>query len=146
MIIFFVLYQVLQILLLPLIVVYIAIRKLKNKPVFGKFSERVGLVPKTPTEKNVIWLHAVSVGEVISLQSLIEKIKKASRVEVNIFIFLFLTIYKTIMVRKRGLEPLRPCEHYPLKVACIPISPLPQKSIQKIIVAALKCNTAKRIL
>ena len=32
-----------------------------------------------------------------------------------------------MLVRKRGLEPLRPCEHYPLKVACIPISPLPQK-------------------
>ncbi len=34
-------------------------------------------------------------------------------------------------MRKRGLEPLRPNGHYPLKVACIPISPLPQNFVLK---------------
>jgi 3-deoxy-D-manno-octulosonic-acid transferase len=45
--------------------------------VFGNFYERVGIIPKTPT-KNVIWFHAVSVGEVLSIQYLIEKIKRSS--------------------------------------------------------------------
>ena len=36
-------------------------------------------------------------------------------------------------VRKRGLEPLSPYEHYPLKVACLPISPLPQRTVQNYI-------------
>ena len=30
------------------------------------------------------------------------------------------------MVPKAGLEPARPLGHYPLKVACLPISPLRQ--------------------
>lgn len=30
-----------------------------------------------------------------------------------------------MIVRKTGLEPVRPTGHYPLKIACIPISPLP---------------------
>ncbi len=28
------------------------------------------------------------------------------------------------LVRKRGLEPPRPCGHYPLKVARLPVPPL----------------------
>ncbi len=31
------------------------------------------------------------------------------------------------LVRERGLEPPRPCEHYHLKVACLPISALAHK-------------------
>jgi hypothetical protein len=37
-----------------------------------------------------------------------------------------------ILVRKTGLEPVRQLRHYPLKIACIPISPLPQKDGEKI--------------
>jgi len=29
-------------------------------------------------------------------------------------------------VRKRGFEPLRPCERHPLKMVRLPVSPLPQ--------------------
>ena len=47
------------------------------------------------------------------------------------------------IVRKRGLEPLRPNGHYPLKVACIPISPLPQKTEPKI---SEKITKRKRVL
>lgn len=71
----FILYQLFQFFSLPLFICYMLLRKLKNKPVFGRFSERIGLVPR-PTGQNVIWFHAVSVGEVLSLQSFIEKIKQ----------------------------------------------------------------------
>ncbi len=30
---------------------------------------------------------------------------------------------KRIFVPTTGVEPARPCEHYPLKVACLPIPP-----------------------
>jgi hypothetical protein len=33
------------------------------------------------------------------------------------------------MVRKAGFEPACPCEHYPLKVACLPIPPLPHLTL-----------------
>jgi len=75
-VIFFIFYQFLQIFSLPLFLLYIIIRKIKNKPIFGKLSERVGFVPKPRSNKNVVWIHAVSVGEALSLQSFIEKIKK----------------------------------------------------------------------
>lgn len=35
-------------------------------------------------------------------------------------------------MRKGGLEPPRDFSHYHLKVACLPISPLPQKQIKNI--------------
>jgi len=74
----FITYQIAQIAFLPLIAGYIIFRKIKSKPVFGKFRERIGLVPKPPASGHVIWLHAVSVGEVLSLQSFIEKIKQTN--------------------------------------------------------------------
>ena len=80
MIIFFLLYQILQILVLPFFITYIIVRKFKGKPVFGNLKERIGLIPiiqhisksKTP----VIWIHAVSVGEILSTEELINKIKQ----------------------------------------------------------------------
>lgn len=75
MIVFFIIYQLVQIAAIPLVVLYIAFRKINNKPVFGKFSERIGFVPKTHSD-HVIWMHAVSVGETLSIQNLIEKIKE----------------------------------------------------------------------
>lgn len=70
----FVAYQLLQIVVLPFFLIFILLRKFRKKPVFGKFSERIGLVPKTGN-RNVIWIHAVSVGEVLSIQNFIKDIK-----------------------------------------------------------------------
>ena len=33
------------------------------------------------------------------------------------------------MVLEAGLEPARPYEHYPLKIACLPIPPLQQRGL-----------------
>jgi 3-deoxy-D-manno-octulosonic-acid transferase len=48
---------------------------LKKKPTIGNLKERLGFIPKTKHQKNVIWIHAVSVGEVLSIQHIIEQIK-----------------------------------------------------------------------
>ena len=72
----FILYQIIQILLLPFLVIFIFLRKIKGKPVFGSFRQRFGFVPKSLKDKKVFWIHAVSVGEVLSVQNLINKITK----------------------------------------------------------------------
>lgn len=78
-ILFFIFYQVIQILCLPLLIVFFLIRKFKKKPVFGNFQERLGFVPQINLNKlnnNIIWIHAVSVGEILSIQDLVNKIKQ----------------------------------------------------------------------
>ncbi|MCF7899162.1 hypothetical protein K9L05_00750 [Candidatus Babeliales bacterium] len=74
-ILIFIFYQILQILLLPIIIIYLFIRYFKKKSVFGSFKERMGLVTKSTKNKKIIWLHAVSVGEILSIQNLIKQIK-----------------------------------------------------------------------
>lgn len=76
MLLLFTLYQLSQLFVLPFIAVYLIVRKIKGKPAFGKLTERIGLVPETNEQKNTIWFHAVSVGEVLSLQSIIERVKE----------------------------------------------------------------------
>lgn len=74
--IIFIAYQFLQIVLLPFVLVYLVMRKIKGKPVFGSFKHRLGIVPKIPQGKNSIWIHGVSVGEVLSVQRLIDELKE----------------------------------------------------------------------
>jgi 3-deoxy-D-manno-octulosonic-acid transferase len=64
-----------QAIALPFFVLYLTYRWLANKNVFGSVRERVGFVRKTPKNKNIAWFHAVSVGEVLSIQHIIEQIK-----------------------------------------------------------------------
>lgn len=72
----FILYQIIQILLFPFFIIFIIFRKIKKKPIFGSFKERFGFVPKSLKNKNIYWIHAVSVGETLSIQNIINKIKK----------------------------------------------------------------------
>ncbi len=55
---------------------YLGLRWWRGKPVFGVFHERMGFVPKAPQGKKIIWIHAVSVGEVLATQELVVKIKQ----------------------------------------------------------------------
>jgi len=74
-VIFFV-YQVLQIVSIPFVLMYMVIRRMKGKSVLNGIKERLGAVRKqTKTEKS-IWIHAASVGEVLSVQYLIDRLKK----------------------------------------------------------------------
>ena len=72
----FCIYQIIQIVALPLLPIYLVIRKLKKKPIFGNIKERLGFIPKNIHDKKTIWFHAVSVGEILSIQNLIDQIKE----------------------------------------------------------------------
>ena len=45
-------------------------------------------------------------------------------------------------LRQRGLEPPRPCGHQPLKLACIPISPLPRNGRRTIMPGSCFVNNS----
>ena len=74
---FFISYQIVQIIALPFVCVYLLVRKFKKKPVFGNFAQRCGLlVPVPDKNRTVVWIHAVSVGEVLATERLINQIKQ----------------------------------------------------------------------
>ena len=75
LIIIFFIYNLLQIIVLPFFILYLIYRWLANKNIFGSLSERLGFVRKSPKNKKILWFHAVSVGEVLSIQEMIKKIK-----------------------------------------------------------------------
>ena len=58
------------------------------------------------------------------------------------FIFDPILLYKLMIcvVRKAGLEPARRKRHYPLKIACLPIPPLPQTARAKIVESTININ------
>lgn len=69
-------YTILQVLCLPFFCCYLILRKFRGKPVFGAWRERCGWVPLSPPGVCVTWIHAVSVGEILSIQRLISTIKQ----------------------------------------------------------------------
>jgi len=72
LVIIFTCYQLLQIIALPILFIFIILLGWKGK--IGSLKQRFGFVPRT-TKKHVIWIHAVSVGEVLSIEYFIKKIK-----------------------------------------------------------------------
>ncbi len=70
-----VVYQTLQFALLPFLVPILFILNAK-RAIFGNIAQRMGFVPKTNRKHNVVWIHAVSVGEVFSVEQLITRIKE----------------------------------------------------------------------
>ena len=71
------LYRLLQFVSFPFIVVYFVSRILRDKAYRPHFAERLGFLPRTfkRTAPNSIWLHAVSVGEVVSAIPLIRQLR-----------------------------------------------------------------------
>lgn len=80
----FLIYNLLQIIIFPFFLLYLLYRKYSGKKIFGSFKQRIGLIPKVTTQntaqKNLnyqtTWIHAVSVGEVLSVQHFISQLKK----------------------------------------------------------------------
>lgn len=70
-------YGILGTVLMPLIIPLIIYVRFKRKKPLGFLRERMGLIPSSPHGKKIIWLHAVSVGETLSLQALIAELKAA---------------------------------------------------------------------
>jgi tetraacyldisaccharide 4'-kinase len=72
------LYRLIQFLAFPFLFVYFAWRLISNRPYRAHFRERLGFIPRRfhRTAPGAIWLHAVSAGEVITAQSLIEALRE----------------------------------------------------------------------
>lgn len=60
---------------MPLVVVYLALRAVRNPEYRSSLAQRLGALP--PLRPGGIWLHAVSVGEVLSAVSLLRQWKQA---------------------------------------------------------------------
>ena len=71
----FVLYRLAQTLALPAILIYLLFRGLRNHKYFPTLRERFGFLPASwhRTASGAIWLHAVSVGEVLAAVPLVER-------------------------------------------------------------------------
>jgi 3-deoxy-D-manno-octulosonic-acid transferase len=74
----FLLYRVLQTLASPAILAYILARGLRNRRYFPTLRERLGELPALwqKTVPGAIWLHAVSVGEVLAALPLIDELHR----------------------------------------------------------------------
>ena len=75
----YLLYWLLQALAFPLLLLYLVHRMAKNRAYARRIGERFGLLPPTvhPTLPGAVWLHAVSVGEVIAAIPLIQALRQA---------------------------------------------------------------------
>lgn len=75
----YLLYRLLQALAFPVLLLYLVHRILKNRAYARRIGERLGLLPASicPTLPGAVWLHAVSVGEVIAAIPLIRGLKTA---------------------------------------------------------------------
>ena len=75
----FIIYQILIgfiILISPIIII---VRIIKNKEDKKRFLEKFSITNQKSFEKNLIWFHAASIGEVISIVSIIRYFEKKKR-------------------------------------------------------------------
>ena len=77
------LYNCIIFILLPIMVMRLFFKNLKDKDYFLNFSQRLGLL-KGEYKKNPIWFHAVSLGEVISSQLIVRKLLKEESVILSV--------------------------------------------------------------
>src|ERR1700722_7393184 len=76
------LYQVLQLVLSPLVALYLLYRGIQRRAYFAGLGERLGFLRSGPpaslqtTGSGSIWFHAVSVGEVLSAVELIRRLRR----------------------------------------------------------------------
>jgi tetraacyldisaccharide 4'-kinase len=83
----FSLYRGLQIALSPALALYLLYRGFRNPAYLARIEERLGILPATfdSTGMGSLWLHAVSVGEVLSAVELIRRVR-ASRPDLDVFV------------------------------------------------------------
>ncbi len=67
------LYKILMLMAWPIVSLYMIYRKKKGKEDIARFNERIGKPSKIRPEGDILWMHGASVGETISMLSLIDK-------------------------------------------------------------------------
>ena len=72
----FFIYQILIILILILSPIILIIRLIKNKEHYKRFIEKFCVITKKRVNGNLIWFHAASVGELMSIIPLIQRLEK----------------------------------------------------------------------
>ena len=77
-------YNVLVIVLLPFMVFRIFLKSIKDKDYSKNIKNRIGIYDQKPN-KNLVWFHAVSLGEVISSENIIKKILSNHDVVLTVF-------------------------------------------------------------
>ena len=77
------LYNCIIFILLPIMVMRLFFKNLKDKDYCSNFSQRFGLL-KGEYKKNPVWFHAVSLGEVISSQAIVKKLLKEEKVILSV--------------------------------------------------------------
>lgn len=77
----------LQLALSPALALYILYRGFRNRAYFSRIEERLGILPASfdSTGMGSLWLHAVSVGEVLSAVELIRRVR-AARPDLDLFV------------------------------------------------------------
>lgn len=77
----------LQLALSPALALYLLYRGFRNRAYFSRIKERLGFLPVTfhSTGMGSLWVHAVSVGEVLSAVALIHRVRRA-RPDVDVFL------------------------------------------------------------
>jgi 3-deoxy-D-manno-octulosonic-acid transferase len=97
------LYQFLSIIFFPLIKLYIFFRILRKKENVKRISEKFGRSSiKITNKKNIIWVHAVSVGEMNSAIVLVESLIKEN--QENLILFTTTTITSAEILSKKIIE------------------------------------------
>jgi tetraacyldisaccharide 4'-kinase len=81
------LYQLIEVVLSPLVLLYLLYRGIRDRRYFTGLGERLGFLPASfdSTAGGSIWLHAVSVGEIMASLELIKRLK-AEHPSVPIFV------------------------------------------------------------
>jgi tetraacyldisaccharide 4'-kinase len=72
-------YRLLTLLLSPLLLLYLAVRVARDRRYRARLGERFGALPRSlrRTAPGAVWLHAVSVGEVMTAVPMIERLREA---------------------------------------------------------------------
>ncbi|MBS1988280.1 hypothetical protein JST56_04770 [Candidatus Dependentiae bacterium] len=71
----FLLYQFVQLFILPIVIPYTFITQINAQEVCALVKEQSGFVPQTDSSQHVVWIHGLNAGEILSIQALVEKIK-----------------------------------------------------------------------
>lgn len=107
-------YNSVSFLILPIILLFLALRQLKGKHLRG-WKERLGILPTT---RSCIWCHSVSVGEVMAVKPIIERLHS---LESELPIILTTTTTTGMETAQKHLSSLAKLHFFPFDLFIFPL-------------------------